>query len=156
MFKKFFIAPIMMLSFNSFAANPYTDCGIGAALFPNTHWAAVTSNVIWDAGSTAVTSATASEDTCNGSSANTAKLIHDKYELLETDIMLVSGSYLDALMASLQCADAKGLRASVKKDLIEIVSKDNYSTASRVEKSSNLYDALHSNQQISEACSAVS
>ena len=28
--------------------NPYTDCGIGAALFSDTHWAAVTSNVIWD------------------------------------------------------------------------------------------------------------
>ena len=38
--------------------NPYTDCGIGAALFPNTHWAAATSNVIFDLGITAITSAT--------------------------------------------------------------------------------------------------
>ena len=57
---------IGVFSLNSFAANPYTDCGIGAALFPNTNWAAVTSNATWDAGTTAVISATASEDTCSG------------------------------------------------------------------------------------------
>src|SRR5688572_5993856 len=37
--------------------NPFSDCGIGAALFPKTGWAAVTSNVIWDIGTTALTSA---------------------------------------------------------------------------------------------------
>ena len=156
MFKRFLIAPIMMLSLNSFGANPYVDCGIGAALFPDTHWAAVTSNVIWDAGSTAVTSATASEDTCSGNSAQTAKLIHDKYEVLEADIILVSGSHLDALIASLQCADSRSLRTSVKEDLIEILSKDDYASGSRVEKSINLYEALHSNRQVIKACSAVS
>ncbi len=40
--------------------NPFSDCGIGAALFKDTKWAAVSSNVIWDIGTTAVTSATAS------------------------------------------------------------------------------------------------
>ena len=82
---------IGVFSLNSFAANPYTDCGIGAALFPNTNWAAVTSNVTWDAGTTAVISATASEDTCSGGEAQTAMLIHDKLEGLETDIMTGSG-----------------------------------------------------------------
>ena len=55
MLKKLLLLPFAIVTMNSFAANPYTDCGIGAALFPNTNWAAVTSNVIWDAGTTAVT-----------------------------------------------------------------------------------------------------
>ena len=66
MLKKLFLVPVLVFSLNSNAANPYVDCGIGAALFPNTDWAAVTSNVIWDAGTTALISATASEDTCSG------------------------------------------------------------------------------------------
>jgi hypothetical protein len=34
--------------------NPYSDCGIGAALFKDTEWAAVTSNVTWDLGTTEI------------------------------------------------------------------------------------------------------
>ena len=44
--------------------NPFSDCGIGAALFPDTSWAAVTSNITWDIGTTALTSATMSPGTC--------------------------------------------------------------------------------------------
>ena len=40
--------------------NPYVECGIGAAIFPEVHWAAATSNVTWDLGSTALTSAISS------------------------------------------------------------------------------------------------
>ena len=155
MIKKMFILSLSLFSLNSFAANPYTDCGIGAALFPNTSWAAVTSNVIWDAGTTAVISATASEDTCSGSSVEVAQLIHDKYDLLETDIMMGVGSNLAALSNLLQCNNSV-LPSSVAADLTKILSEDKYAKSTRVEKSSKLFDALIANQQVQASCSAIS
>ena len=155
MFKKTLMLGLTMLSLNSFAANPYTDCGIGAALFPNTSWAAVTSNVIWDAGTTAVISATASEDTCSGNSVEVAQLIHDKYDLLETDIMLGAGSNLAALSGLLQCEDSI-MPSSVTTELTKILDTDDYANASRIEKSSKLFDAIVSNPQVATSCSALS
>ena len=109
--------PLSLLSFNAYTANPYTDCGIGAALFPNTSWAAVTSNVIWDVGTTAVISATASDQTCSGEDVQTAQLIHDKYELLETDLILGEGDNLLALSNSIGCNNSPVLRTSLKEDM---------------------------------------
>ena len=78
--------------------NPFTDCGIGAALFPNTGWAAVTSNVIWDVGTTAVISATASPETCSGSSAQAAKFINDTYDSVIEDTARGDGEYVATLL----------------------------------------------------------
>ncbi len=140
----------------SFAANPYVDCGIGAALFPNTHWAAVTSNVIWDAGTTALISATASEDTCSGNSFAAAQLIHDKYALLETDIILGSGGNIAALSSLLECKDSSTLPASVSDDLSHILDMPSYSGSTRVEKAIQLYEALRSNKEVQLNCSKLS
>ena len=38
---------LIFVSNVSIAANPYSECGIGAAMFPNTPWAAATSNATW-------------------------------------------------------------------------------------------------------------
>ena len=156
MIKKLSLIVLTCLSFNVFAANPYTDCGIGAALFPNTSWAAVTSNVIWDAGITAVISATASEDTCSEGSVEAAQLIHDKYEALETDIILGQGSSLSALTSVLGCQDNSNLRSSIASDLRSILSEAGYAEASRVEKSSNLYEALKANLDVQSSCATFS
>jgi len=156
MLKKILLVTLSFVALNGQAANPYTECGIGAALFPNTHWAAVTSNVIWDAGTTAVISATASEDTCSGSSVETAQLIHDKYDLLEMDIMLGSGFNLVALSESLNCDKTAGLPLSVSEDMAEILSASSYAEASRIEKSSKLYEALRANEQVQASCSTLS
>lgn len=156
MFKSLLLIAATSLSFNCFAVNPYSDCGIGAALFPNTHVAAVTSNVIWDLGTTAVISATASEDTCSGSAVQTAQLIHDKYELLETDIMLGNGENFDALASSLGCQVSPRLRASIQSDMRKILSASTYVGSTRIEKSSNLYDALQANKMLELACSSIS
>ena len=77
--------------------SPYVDCGIGGALFPTTSWAAVTSNVIWDAGTTAVTSATMSPETCNGKSVAMAEYVKGSYASLEMDIISGRGAYLNGL-----------------------------------------------------------
>jgi hypothetical protein len=159
MTKKILMLPIfLMFAFignNANAANPYVDCGIGAALFPNTDWAAVTSNVIWDAGTTALISATASEDTCSGGAVETAQLIHDKYELLETDIMLGDGENLLALTTSMQCESSPALTASIRDDIQNVLSDVNYSKNTRIEKSINFYEALQANSEVKNSCSVI-
>jgi hypothetical protein len=83
--------------------NPFKDCGIGAALFTNTPWAAVTSNIIWDVGTTAVISATASPETCSGSSYTAAIFINETYESLEQDLIQGEGEYINTLASIMSC-----------------------------------------------------
>lgn len=103
--------------------SPYVDCGIGGALFPTTGWAAVTSNVIWDAGTTAVTSATMSPETCNGKSIAMAEYVKGSYASLEMDIITGRGDYLNGLSQVSGCgaepseAFVTAVRTSVKKAL---------------------------------------
>jgi len=158
MIKKLMILPVMIFALssnNANAANPYVDCGIGAGLFPNTAWAAITSNVIWDAGTTALISATASEETCSGGAVQTAQLIHDKYELLETDLMMGQGENLAALTASMGCESSSTLAASLKNDMTENLSRSDYVENTRIEKSINLYESLQSNKEVKNSCSVV-
>lgn len=103
--------------------SPYVDCGIGGALFPTTGWAAVTSNVIWDAGTTAVTSATMSPETCNGKSVAMAEYVKGSYASLEMDIISGRGDYLNGLSQVSGCgaepseAFVNAVRTSVKNAL---------------------------------------
>lgn len=150
---------LLVASFGSnvFAANPYTDCGIGAALFPNTNWAAVTSNVIWDAGTTAIISATASEDTCNGSAVKTAMLIHDKLESLETEVMsLTQGEVVAALMDVMSCSPNASLIPSLRSEMVVLLNTEDYSEKGRVEKAEGIYFLLNENEQVKNSCSLAS
>ena len=153
--KKVLLMTIGVFSLNSFAANPYTDCGIGAALFPNTDWAAVTSNVTWDAGTTAVISATASEDTCSGGEAQTAMLIHDKLEGLETDIMTGSGDVYAALISTMQCNGAD-ISTEVKSSYSAVLGDESYASKNRIKKSESLYSMLKNNDAVQKHCSVFS
>jgi len=155
--KKSLIGVCLILGCNaSFAANPYTDCGIGAALFPNTGWAAVTSNVIWDAGTTAIISATASENTCSGGAVKTAKLIHDKLEQLETEVLLGHGENKEALTQLLECRAETGLPSSVQHGFKAIISEDSYESSSRLQKSAKIFEALRDNVDVQASCSTLS
>ena len=86
--------------------NPFSDCGIGAALFSNTTWAAVSSNVIWDIGTTAVTSAVASPETCEGNSYSAAVFINHSYDNLVEDTARGEGEHLTAMLDIYACDSA--------------------------------------------------
>ncbi|MBT1450148.1 DUF3015 family protein [Glaciecola sp. XM2] len=118
--------------------NPYKDCGIGAALFANTPWAAVTSNVIWDVGTTAVVSATASPETCSGSTYKTAVFINETYESLEQDMIQGEGEFIDTLADIMSCDSdtAKALTAEVRQN---IATSDLSISQTRLEKAESLY-----------------
>lgn len=124
------------------AANPYSDCGIGAAIFPDNGGAATISNVIWDLGSTAVTSATLSPDTCTSGSADTAKFILETIDNLESDVAMGNGAYVDALAGLMQCDSSADIAALAADGYGDFVASDAYQSASKMDKASVFYDTL--------------
>ena len=137
--------------------NPYTDCGIGAALFSDTHWAAVTSNVIWDLGSTALTSATASPQTCSGKNVKTAQFIIDNYHNIAEETAYGEGEHLTAMLnvRGCQLSSHAGIISSVRSDMASYLASPAYKDLSDIEKASQYYSAMESGvSQFTGSCSA--
>lgn len=57
---------------NSQEINAWKHCGIGAMIFNDNETAAAISNVIWDLGTTALSSKISSQESCEGAAAQTA------------------------------------------------------------------------------------
>ncbi|MFK8053012.1 MAG: DUF3015 family protein [Woeseiaceae bacterium] len=138
--------------------NPYTDCGIGAALFPNTHWAAVTSNVIWDVGTTAVISATASPETCQGKSAMAARFISETYDSVLADTARGDGDHIVALMEIYGCESSvhSDITTAIRADVGKSISADDYAELAPIKKAENLFKIVDTEIQAnhSASCSA--
>lgn len=124
------------------AANPYSDCGIGAAIFPDNGAAATISNVIWDVGTTAVTSATLSPDTCTSGSADTAKFILETIDNLESDVAMGQGAHVDALASLMQCDASVDVATIAADGYSAYVASDDYTSASKMDKASAFYNTL--------------
>ena len=122
-------------------ANPYSECGIGAAIFGDLGWAAASSNVIWDLVITAVVSAVSSPQTCSEKKQATARLILETLPSLEKELSIGRGEHLLALQRTMGCAPEKTgtlnktLRAAYASDLMS----PSYSEKSRVERASSFY-----------------
>ena len=138
--------------------NPYTDCGIGAALFPDTHWAAVTSNVIWDIGTTAVTSATASPETCKGKQVAVAQFIQHSYDNLIEDTAKGEGEHMTAMLNIYGCDDAsrKAITTAVRSEVAKDVAKSDYAEMTQQQKVENYYFKVNNtiSGQFAQSCSA--
>lgn len=166
---KFFIASSLVLSVLVIVAtspvsagsekpgsgpNPYRDCGIGAALFSETHWAAVTSNVIWDLGTTAVTSATSSPETCSGDNVQAAQFIIDNYDNLVEETAQGHGEYLTTVLdikgceAGMQDSASKIIRAEMAVNISSL----NYESQDLTDKASDYFSALK--LALSTSCSS--
>lgn len=125
--------------------NPYADCGIGAAIFPNTSWAAATSNVIWDLGSTAVTSATASPETCSAKNNKTAIYIRDSYDQIVEESAKGNSKHLTAALDMFECQNDKTNAAlKVRQQLGSSIVDSEYETKKHLDKSADLFNAINS------------
>lgn len=125
--------------------NPFADCGIGAALFGDTHWAAVSSNVIWDSGSTAVTSATASPDTCSAKKNKAALFIRDSYEQIVEESAKGEKKHLVAALNLFECQTDQNVAAlKVRNSLGHAVSNNDYAAKQHLDKSADLFNAIDS------------
>ena len=120
--------------------NAFADCGIGAGLFDN-DTAAIISNVIWDLGTTALTSATASPETCEGYNQDAAAFIYDSYERLVEETAIGEGRHIETLLSMVEIdEDSKAeVLTTIRQNIAEIVSSDSYLEASKLEKASQYY-----------------
>lgn len=98
------VVSVSLVTIPAFAAkNAWTQCGIGAAIFPKTGWAALTSNVVWDLGITGSSSSSSSESQCAGRASTAAKFIHQNYAVLEEETAAGRGDHLVTVLNILDC-----------------------------------------------------
>lgn len=124
--------------------NPFTDCGIGAALFSETKWAAVTSNVIWDLGITALVSATASPQTCSGERVTAALFIRDTYDHLAEETAAGHGEHLNVALSMFGCAvgDQAAAAQQVRRAMARTVSTPGYGDRAPLDKAADFFSIV--------------
>jgi hypothetical protein len=137
------VAPITMA--REFA-DIYSECGLGAMIFPDNKTGAVITNITSDLGTTAFSSDISSPDTCKGGQAKTAAFIHDSYESLERDIARGQGEYLDTLMmlAGVSRDAQKTILSALRDDFASYVASQDYTSQTQFQKAESLYNILYS------------
>lgn len=92
----------------------YEECGLGGMLFPEIPVAAIISNVIWDLGTTAVSSELSSADSCAGGSAAMAAFVTETHEQLAADLSVGEGVYVASLVNQLGCSNQAAAVAALR------------------------------------------
>lgn len=143
----------------STAANPWTNCGLGAMIFNNESMnmpiLAIISNVTFDYGTTAVTSATITPGSCAGKNKEVAFLINKSYEELIEESALGYGNQFESMLNTLECEETKHseVESAFRNELSKTVSSDTYSTQTRNEKVVDYYNLLIN--QTNSHCSTI-
>lgn len=129
---------------NSKNLNPWTDCGIGAMIFDNTTWAAAISNVIWDLGTTAVTSNASSQNTCSGKNAKVAMLIGTTYANLEEETVKGNGQHLHAMLNIMNCdpSSHENIISAVRSEFGQYLRDASYSEKTSLMKAEGYYNIV--------------
>ena len=141
------IAALSLTSTHSFAQdaevklNPWQDCGLGAMVFPDNGVAAAISNVIWDLGTTAVTSASASEDNCNATRVQIARFVTESLPNLEEEIVKGEGQHLTAMLNLMGCDTAQKnvVSNTIRNDFSSVMSHATYSEMDLQQKAESLF-----------------
>jgi hypothetical protein len=126
----------------------YTECGLGAMIFPTNEVLAAITNVTWDLGTTAVSSNVSSADTCAGGkkkAEKTAAFIVQSYAQLEQDIARGEGQHLSTLMNIAGCsAQAQGsVTAGMRQDLAVQVAAPAYGSATRYDQAKAMFEQFN-------------
>ena len=136
--------------------NPYTDCGIGST-FDN-KVAASSSNVIWDAGSTALTSATSSPEMCKDRKTESAKIILETLPELEKDVALGEGKYLLALTEVMGCDTtfSNEINSKLRIAYAEKISDKEYGNKTTMLRATDMYNSVKQTiEGIPNSCKAI-
>nr|WP_298415242.1 DUF3015 family protein [uncultured Halomonas sp.] len=124
--------------------NPWQHCGIGAAIFDKNETAAALSNVIWDSGTTAVTSATLSPDTCESEQVQVAQFIDETYDVLAMETAVGEGEHLQTALTLAGCAAStqEDVIGTLRTDLGKISADTRYGDMSHSDKAYEFYRSL--------------
>ena len=141
------------------ARNIWRECGIGGMLFKDTGWAAITSNIIWDLGTTATSSNASSDDLCEGPTASTAHFINETYVNLEEEAAQGQGQHLTTMLNMMGC-DAQAhpaILSGVRVDVKAQISTPAYSTQSQTQNAEVFYNSVVDRVQTQHAaqCSVI-
>jgi len=123
----------------------FTECGLGGIIGSGisdretSKVMAVITNVTWDLGTTATTSALT--DACSNRKVRVANFINQSFEKLEKEIAQGEGKYLDTLANLVNEKKSSTVEYSQKlrSEFFTIVSKKGYDKLSRFEKVEKLY-----------------
>lgn len=137
--------------------NPWRECGIGAAIFSDNPTAAAISNVIWDSGTTAITSATSTPDICSGAAVRAAQFIHQTYPALAMETAVGQGDHVMALLELAGCeAAAMGdLLGELRKGFSQVVEREDYTSATYADRAFWYYDLFVKVTEASHRCAVV-
>lgn len=124
--------------------NPWVDCGLGAMIFDETAWAAVTSNIIWDLGTTAVISNVSSQNTCESKKAKTALYIGVNYANLTEETAKGDGMHLRAMLDVMGCETAShgAIIGSVRSEFAQYLRSPGYVEKTSAAKAEDFYNIV--------------
>lgn len=125
--------------------NPWQHCGIGAGIFDDNPTAAAISNVIWDSGSTAVTSATVSPEMCTSKDIQVAEFIDSTYDTLAVETAAGAGEHLNALLTlqGVEGSDRSTVISRLREDLHARTSEEHYAQLSHSDRAFQMYQSLN-------------
>ncbi|MFO7904492.1 MAG: DUF3015 family protein [Pirellulaceae bacterium] len=125
--------------------NPWQHCGIGAQVFDDNTTASALSNVIWDSGSTAVTSATISPEMCNSKDIQVAEFIDSTYDTLAVETAAGAGEHLNALLTlqGVEGSDRSTVISRLREDLHARTSEEHYAQLSHSDRAFQMYQSLN-------------
>lgn len=123
------------------------ECGIGAAIFKENKTGAIISNIIWDLGSTALTSAYSSPSSCSGSKVQAAAFIVNTYDQLAVETVKGQGDHLAALLTIAGCDQvaASSVVNGIRADFGKVLASSAYSTKTVAQKSEDYLNVLQAN-----------
>ncbi len=129
--------------------NPWQDCGIGAMVFPNNGAAAAISNIIWDLGTTAVSTNISSQENCASDKAQTAMFIKATMPSLEQEVAIGEGEYVTAML------ELRGCEVASHGEIIKAIRQD--FTTQESDSAETLYNVLEErvNTSFTNSCTSV-
>ena len=125
--------------------NAWTQCGIGAMLFNSdgngSTVGSVISNIIWDLGTTAVSSNASSQENCTGIKRDVALFIDRTYPQLEQETAQAQGENLTAMLDLYECdlSSRQNITNSIRNNFNTIVSNSSYQNLNHNEKAYSYY-----------------
>ncbi|WP_192035967.1 DUF3015 family protein [Halomonas sp. YLGW01] len=125
--------------------NPWQHCGIGAGLFDENGTAAAISNIIWDSGTTAVTSATMSPETCNSKEVEVARFVDETYDQLAMETAMGEGEHLTAALGLMNCGGevSQGVVSQLRADLQQASAASDFAEQDHADKAFQFYSSLN-------------